>query len=136
MAEFKTQGGVDVKINPAPFGEAIALKNAISKEISLSKMDLDLASLSTGDINGLLPLFFQLDSSPAVNLALGQCLGRCTYNSEKITDKTFEAVSAREDYYEVVLACLKENIAPFFKGLLSKLNGMAPKTSPSSTPQS
>ncbi len=136
MAEFETQSGAQVKINAAPFAEAIALKNALSKEMADAKLELDLASLSTGDINSLLPLFFQIDSSPSVNIALAQCLSRCTYNSEKITEKTFEVVAAREDYYEVVLACLKENISPFFKGLLSRLNGMVPKSSPSSTPQS
>lgn len=122
--QFTTKkSGAKVVISQASFSEAMALKNAVALEISKSGIALDLkGGLSQSDIDvaEILKVFFQIDSSPAVYATLFQCLGRCTYNGEKITMETFEDAAARNDYYEIVIACAKEALTPFFSGLLSE----------------
>lgn len=126
MSEFKAPSGAKFKINPANFKDAMALKSAIAKEISSANVsfDIDLSKGANQDIDAMdfAKLVAVVDASDRVNECLFKCLIRCTYNGEKITHATFEPVEAREDYYEIVFACLKENIAPFFKGLISKLS--------------
>jgi len=40
-----------------------------------------------------------------------------TSGGEKITPATFEKEENREQYYPILVECLKVNLAPFFKGL-------------------
>lgn len=129
MTEIEVTSGAKVVINPADFQNAIALKNAIAAELGNSGIkldsDLDLSSIAEMDISVLNPLInavLNVDSSPAVNTAIFNCLEKCLYNGGKITGKTFDSVEARADYYEIIIACLKENLAPFFKGLISKFS--------------
>lgn len=130
MAEFTAQSGAKVKIYAADFKDAIALKSAIAKELSKADFDLNLKSLQDEiDLGNFAKIALAVDSSPVVYKHLFDCLVRCTYNGQKITEETFEEVSAREDYYEVVIACLKENLSPFFKGLISKLSPFLDKAS-------
>lgn len=136
MTEFIATSGAKVVINPAGFTEAMALKNAVVKELGSAEINIDLTRIRETNLNSLLPLILQVDSSEQVNAALWVCLGRCLYNSEKISEKTFEAVKARVDYYEIAVACLKENISPFLDGLLSKLISILPANSPSDTQKS
>lgn len=130
MTEFTTSNGVDVVINAAPFQDAIDLKDAIFDEIKSAGIDLSGFDLKKVDLNkevngDLLSMIVKsalsVDSSKKVFKAVFKCLGRCTYNHEKITPNTFEEVEAREVYYEIVIACVKENLAPFIKGLASRL---------------
>lgn len=45
----------------------------------------------------------------------------------RVEERLFDDVpEAREDYYMIVFECIKENILPFFKGLLSKLKTLNP----------
>lgn len=134
MSEFTSTSGAKVHVRVAPFKDSMALKNAITKE--LSTKGIDLSTLTFKDENGkdkkigdidtkelLSPIVnsvLALDSSDEVYRAVFKCLERCTYNGEKITENTFEDVEARGDYYEILLSCLKENIFPFFGGLRSK----------------
>ena len=128
--DFTTANNAQVVMPLAPFKDAMSLKNAIEKELKESGAQLDLkADIST--------LFLSVDSSDAVYKALMVCAGRGTYNHEKINEKTFETVEGREDYYEVMITCLKVNVAPFFKGLLLasqilKSFATLPKDSPAS----
>lgn len=125
--DFTSTTGAKVKVNAAPFVDAMALKNAITKELADSGISFGTKGISADmdlDVGAMLSHVMRLDSSPAVNAALFSCLQRCTYNGIKVTEATFEDPATREDYYEVVFACLKENITPFFKGLVSKLNGL------------
>lgn len=127
-AEFKGLSGADIIIRVAPFKDAMALKNTIGAELArngINLPDLDFGE-NGSDVKDVLPAILNavltLDSSPKVNEAIFSCLARCTYNGEKISEDTFEEVEARGDYYEVVVSCLKENLAPFFAGQLSKLS--------------
>jgi len=124
--EFKTQSGADVNICVSDFEAAMALKGAVSSE--LAKVGIDLSSIKldkdTEVSEVLTPLtqaIFTLDSSKEVYEKLFVCLARCTYNREKITKQTFDDVKARVDFYEIMYACFKVNIFPFFEGPLSKL---------------
>lgn len=123
MTEITVPSGAKVVINPADFRASIALKNALQRELAKSnttlKMNLNSDALELGR------LIMLVDSSPEVNALLWPCLARCTYNDEKITEKTFEPVEARQDYYDIVLECGRVNLSPFFESALSKL-----KTSP------
>jgi hypothetical protein len=128
MEEFKAPSGKQVVINPAPFKDALALKQAIASEFARSdfKMDLDfggkVGSLKDMefDIAQIAKLAALVDSSEVVYKALFTCLSRCSHDKEKITEATFEPEDHRQDYYEIVLACIRVNLGPFFKGLLSK----------------
>jgi len=129
--EKTTSSGAMLKLSIAPFQDSMNLKNSIMREIAGSGLDIDididfknLQKDQKIDVGALVKLIALVDSSPSVNQALMKCLERCTYNGDKITAKIFETESAREDYYEIVLECLKVNLIPFFKGLSAKLNAM------------
>lgn len=125
--EFITGNNTEVKINVADFISSMKLKKAIQKALLENKIDIasvDFNDIKSGAIDSILELVLTADSNEGVENALFNCLKRCTYNGEKITRDTFEPVEAREDYYEIVVACLKENLSPFFKPLFSKLNGL------------
>jgi threonine aldolase len=108
MAELTVPSGAVVVINPASWKEAKQLKKAIEREIAL-----------TGSLS--LPAVLLVDSSDAVDAALAPCLARCLYDNEKIIEKTFDDPKARADYYDIVVACVKENLAPLAESLLLKL---------------
>lgn len=118
----------DMQINIAPFKEAMALKNAIMREIKLGTIDLTafknkkIEDILKSDISPFLDAIIAVDSSEAVNSAIMGCLVRCTYQGEKIIPATFDSAEAREDYYLIVFECLKVNLMPFFKGLSLKFN--------------
>ncbi len=132
MREFQTKNGVEVVINFAGFKEASALKRAIG--IELLKVNIDLDKIDPNNIKSLMEVditpdlintfknfILVLDTSPAVEKALFDCLVRCTYDHEKITKDTFEDIEAIADYYEVALNCMRDNLTPFFKNHLSGL---------------
>lgn len=124
MTEFIAPSGAKVKIALAAWRDAVALKAAIAKEIIGSKVELDAgifsgeAEINLLDITKLAAL---VDSSEAVYNAVFACLLKSTRDGERISENTFEPENARQDYYPIVIACLKENLAPFFKSLLSEL---------------
>ena len=109
MTDLAVPSGAVVVINAAGWKEAKQLKKAIEREMAI-----------TGSIS--LPTVLLVDSSDAVDAALAPCLARCLYNGEKIIEKTFDSTSARADYYDSVIACVKENLAPLAESLLSKLS--------------
>lgn len=117
--EFMTANNAKVVIGPAAFKDAMALKSAITKEIANSDLDFDFEKeINVGDFA---KIALMIDSSSEVNKALFDCLSRCTYKGHKITEATFEDVEARKDYYEICIACVKENLLPFFESLHLKL---------------
>lgn len=128
---FTGTSGKEIHINMAGFQEAMRLKNAIEQRVKLADLDTKAVGLANGNfieelkkmnVLPIIDIILSVDSDPLVNAALMTCLARCTYNGEKITLATFEDEKAREDYYEIVIQCLKINLLPFFKGWISKLN--------------
>jgi hypothetical protein len=142
--EFTTAKGVEVKINMADFITSMKLKKAVVEAVKDSGIDIasvDLENLKVGAIDSILQVILTADCSDKVEEAIFKCLSRCTYGGQKITKDIFDntdsekAKEAREDYYEIVIACLKENLNPFFAPLFSKLNELQEKMIPSTPEQ-
>lgn len=124
--EFLSKNGAQVRINPADFEDAMDLQSAIFTEAAKAEFKIDGLSVdSEFDLSGLIKAGMSVAASKEVREILFKCLVRCTYKGQKITKQTFEDMDARKDYYEIVLACLKENLTPFFEGLLSKLKPLS-----------
>jgi hypothetical protein len=115
--EFTTKAtGVKVVINPCSLVDAFRLKSHILKALLDNNIQIEKAIES--NVSGLL---MALDSSEQVFDSLFECLKKSTYGGVKITKETFESDDAKQDLYEVFYYCLKVNIYPFFKPLLSQL---------------
>lgn len=115
---FKTQSGVDIVINPAPWKDAKMLKMAIEKAAAAKGIP--------GDIN-IVNIILAVDSSEEVDAYLWPCLIRCLRDGQKITESTFDDPAARADYYEIMEACLKENFGPLVESLSSRFAGLLGK---------
>lgn len=118
MTEFTAPSGAKILITPADWKSAKVLKKAIEKELNLDE-GLDFTNPATWIKN-----IISVDSSDAVDSALWPCLARCTRDNEKITEQTFDKLEARQDYYEIVSACIKENLGPLVESLFSKLSAL------------
>jgi len=135
MKEFNaTNTGNRVVINCASTRDVLRLKQVISKELikhpiglkvqegggkDLLDKDIDLSGIIEFIKNTLLAL----DGSEEFNEVVFECLKYCTYKSTyKIDLELFDNKAipeAREDYYEIILACVEENLRPFLKSLVS-----------------
>ncbi len=111
MTDFIAPSGARIVINFAPWKNAKMLKNAIERELARGK-GYDLATA------------LMVDSSEEVDAALWPCLIRCTRNDEKIVETTFDSAEARKDYYDIIEACVKENLRPLAESLISKLTAL------------
>ena len=133
MKEFNAQNtGNRVVINTATLSEVKKLKQVIVKEIS--KSPLGLKVIGKGDIlerevdiSGVLDfvknVLLGIECSDEFDDAIFECLKHCTYKTTfQITRDLFEqgqCPEAREDYYEIVIECIEENLRPFLKSLVS-----------------
>ena len=136
--ELKGQNGKRIVINVATFRESAQLKACIAKELLTQNIDIGNANSLAGlkdELNNSVPkllntakdLLLSCEVSEEFNTALFNCLQHCTYDSIPVREQLFDDVpEAREDYYMIVFECIKENILPFFKGLLSKLKTLNP----------
>ena len=120
--EFTTKGGVKVTLNPASLDKAFRLKALVEKAIL--KQGINMSDvLSKGDITyeDLFQIVMSIDSDVDVFNACFECMEKGIYKDFKITKDVFEDESARADLYEVLFYCLKVNVYPFFRNLLSSL---------------
>ena len=117
--------GAKLEITPLPYLKAWIVSQIVVKEIE--KIGLDTKELKSIDFKNLMavdalnfknPLCAILGSEPIIEAAK-TCMERCTYNSLRIDDDTFERIEARQDFLPVVFSVLKENISPFFANLFS-----------------
>jgi hypothetical protein len=147
VSEIKVPSGAEVTLSIASFEDAMALKDAVSTELSdigidlkgtiekLSSKGKDFLQSETSEVlaemsDPLIRSVMTLDASKDLRKCLFKCLERCKYNGEKITYATFEPESARGDYYSVMIECLKINLLPFFQNLASKLSTLQKITKP------
>lgn len=143
--EFTATSGVEVKINIANFIDSSRLRVAVlgaikESGVEVSKIDIGLllsgvrddmmTAVKSGALDSLLDVIISLDCNEKVNNEIFNCLIRSTYNREKIVKATFDSEEARGDYYEIVIACLKVNLTPFFAPLFLKLKGLQDKILP------
>ena len=127
--EFTTKSNVKVVLNPASLDKAFRLKSLVEK--ALLKQGIKLFDiLERGDISyeDLFNLAMAVDSDIDVFDACFDCMDKSIYNDVKITKDVFEDESARGDLYEVLFYCLKVNVYPFFRHLLSSLGTNNPQT--------
>lgn len=120
--EFTTKGGAKVKLEIASLDKAFRLKSLVEK--ALLKQGLNVSDiLSKGDITyeDLFQLALAVDSDPDVFDACFECMDKSIYNDIAIKKNVFEDEVARADLYEVLFYCLKVNVYPFFRNLLSSL---------------
>lgn len=140
MKDFKSENtGNRIVINPAPFGEVKKLKNVLFKELKEHSLGLRLAGSNNDllnkdiDFSALLDFLKDVligaDISEDVETALWACLKHCTYQTaHRIDEDLFDKVpEAREDYYEIIISCIEENLRPFIKSLVSKWKTLAQK---------
>lgn len=122
--EFTTKGNnVKVIINPASLNNAFKLKSLAEKAILKQGLNL-FDILGKGEISyeDVFGLAMAVDSDVEVFDACFDCLDKSIYNGVKITKDVFEDEANRGDLYEVLFYCLKVNVYPFFKSLLSSLS--------------
>lgn len=120
--EFTTKSGKKVVLNPASLDKAFKLKALVEK--ALLKQDIKIMDIfGKGEIfyEDLFNIAMAIDSDIEVFDACFECMDKSIYNDLKITKTVFEDESARGDLYEVLFYCLKVNVYPFFRHLLSSL---------------
>lgn len=107
--------GATLVVAPAPFAVSKALYQALLREIRgiTFATGFELANVFK---DALCAGF----SSPDVDRTLAECMKRCTYNTLKIDDTTFEPVEARGDYILVCMEVVRENVGPFMKSLYAE----------------
>ena len=137
MKEFiASNTGKTVRINVAPFGLGIELKNELLKLVKeqtlagtikeLLDKEVDIAKVLDVIKNALI----SIETSKTVQDIIEKCLSYCTYDGvHKINTALFDTIcpDAREDYYEILIACIEENMRPFAKSLASAWKINAPK---------
>lgn len=120
--EFTTKSNIKVVINPTDLDKAFKLKSLVEK--ALLKQGIKISDILTRDEIGYEDFFdwaMAIDSDIDVFNACFECLDKSIYNDVKITKAVFEDENARSDLYEVLFYCLKVNVYPFFRHLLSAL---------------
>lgn len=129
MVTFTAKSGAEIVINAAPWQDAKRLKAAIENEAAKSQVP---TNFSAENLSAVFGTALKIDSSPEVDAALWPCLIRCTRGGKKIVESTFDDVEARSDYYEIIMACVKENFLPFVGDLYFLLAalGMSPVKAP------
>ena len=142
MKDFITQNGQKrVVINCATMAEVIELKREIFKQIKNTKIGSDLISggekdLLEKDINlgqvidFLKDILISMDISTELESVIYKCLAHCTYDTVHVINMNlFDNIcpDARQDYYEIIIACIEENLKPFMKSLVSAWSTIRPK---------
>lgn len=129
--EFTAPSGAEVIINAASFEAASELYRALQRAVGLNGINF------SEDLSSLLSKLLLVDSAPEVNSCLWPCLIKSLRNKEKITKSTFDKVEARQDYYEIVVACARVNLAPLVQGLISELSksGLMTTRKPPASPE-
>jgi len=130
MREIKGQNGAKIVINASSMKNVKRLRQCIAKELLKHKIDLGNTSSLTDIANTLkdnLPKLINLLKDVLLGMEISEefetviyaCLSDCTYNNIQIREQLFDDIpEAREDYDRIILEVIKENLAPFTKGLL------------------
>lgn len=137
MKEFKaTNTGNKIIINCAPTRDVLRLKQVILREMIKQPLGLKMKEGqqniqdfiqqevdATGIMEFIKNVILSIDTSEDFLEAVFECLKYCTYKStyridmDLFDDKTVP--EAREDYYEIIVSCIEENLRPFGKSLIS-----------------
>jgi hypothetical protein len=124
MEPIVLPSGAELQITLLPYEEAWNVSQRVAKVlegIDLKNTDIDLKKFMLSDVSKIQGPLLQIMSSRELVEAAKVCFKRCTVNGMKIDGKTFDEPNMRQDYLPTVFHVLKENIAPFFAGLISSL---------------
>lgn len=140
MQEFNaTNTGKRIVINCASFKEVLQLKKALLKELSKHPIGLKVLNNSsnllekeldfTDCIDFLKNVLIGADTTQEVETAIFDCLKHCTFDTtNRIDEGLFDRIpEARDDYYEIIIKCIEENLKPFIKSLISLWKTLTPK---------
>lgn len=134
MKEFTCKNtGNKCIINPAPYKDVVRLKQVIMNELKKTPVGIKLLNRDksffekeldfTGVVDFVKNTLIGIDTSEDFNEAIFKCLSCCTYKKVyRIDEELFdnETVSeVRRDYYEILYACVEENLYPFLESLIS-----------------
>jgi len=134
MKEFKAMStGNSIVINCAPMKDVQRLKQVIFNELKKSPIGIKLVGGDktlfekeidfTGVIDFIKDTLIGIDTSDDFEEAIYNCLQYCTYKKVyKIDRELFDREDipeARQDYYEIIFACIEENLRPFIQSLIS-----------------
>ncbi len=134
---FTTSTGKELVVNKLRYIESSRLRRAVLgaiKESNIKISDIDFSNLLSGNkdqmgsavksgaLDKLIHVLMQLDLSEELNKALDIAFKRCTWEGKAInTDFFDDNEEAQGDYYFIAAMCLKVNVWPFIKPLLSSL---------------
>ena len=129
MTDKTLPSGAVLKLNDVPWPAAHKLYMSVVRELEVVRVEFGATNLNIQDlqktqvddkaINTLKNLMCRLMGSDTVQAALWDCMGRCLYTGQKITDRTFEPTDARGDFLVVEKEVLWHSLLPFLKDLLS-----------------
>lgn len=135
MKEIIAQNtGNKIIINCASTRDVLRLKQVILNELGKRPLGIKLSGGNAADlfdkdidfvgiIDYIKDTLLALDGSDDFHEAVFACLQYCTYKSTyKIDMDLFDnpqIPEAREDYYEIIISCVEENLRPFAKSLIS-----------------
>ena len=133
MKEFKGLSGGKIVINCSSMSNVKKLRKALAVELKKVNIDVgnpkNLAELSGTfkDTNKWINIFFffflGLETSEAFDNIIMECMKDCTYDNIMITESFFDdKPEARQDYDRIVMEVIKENLAPFLKGVSGMLS--------------
>lgn len=124
MEPITLPSGAKLEITLLPYEEAWHVAQRVAKvleSVKIETADIDVKKLMLADVSKIQGPLLQVMSSRELVEAAKVCFKRATYDGLKIDAKTFDSRESRQDYLPTVFHCLKENIAPFFAGLISSL---------------
>ena len=122
--KVKLPSGTELDITLLPYEDAWEVQSVVATVLEQMKIDLkglDLKNLLATDMLQFKGPILHLLSSKDVKDAAQKCFVKCTYSNRRIDSQTFEPKAARGDFIPAMFHVLKENISPFFGGLLSIL---------------
>ena len=117
--------GSILDITLLPYESAWDVSQRVTKALESVEIDvkaIDFKNPSYSDIIGFKGPLFNVLSSKEILESAKICLVKCTYNNLRFDNMTFESKELRQDFLPVMYHVLKENISPFFEGLISFLS--------------
>lgn len=133
MKEFKGLSGGKIVVNCSSMHNVKKLRKALAVELKKVNIDVgdpkNLAELSGTfkDTNKWINIFkdvlLGLETSETFDNIIMECMKDCTYDNIMITETFFDdKPEARQDYDRIVMEVVKENLAPFLKGVSGMLS--------------
>jgi hypothetical protein len=143
MAEHSLGSGARLTINPAPYEDAVPLKDIVLK--SLRSHVKDLSAVDAGDMqaNGalIMDIVLEVATQPDFEKAMMRCAERASWRppgtesemkiNASLFNHQYHGQEARTDYLEICWRVVEANVMPFLSGVSSRLKAAIQTTAPS-----